>query len=144
MLKFDSISDQYCKTSFGEFYDSYKDSSERTRSFGDEAMSDIVEYALLRLMPLNFVCTKDMKGNGNIILQRGIQVFEAIAEYVENKFPIKGKYIKELAGLKYSEIGRQHQRRLMYTSVCCTTLSYNDEDSKTAVLDAISMARVAD
>lgn len=110
-----------------EFYNSYNHPFNRQAdNISVEDSSKFVEAVLLRAIPLSAILCKGFKEE-HFVITNGVVWFNAIADYLEDKFALKAKYLTELDGKKFSEISRMYQRRIEETSVSVKFMQYGDE-----------------
>lgn len=96
-MNFSELSDNTGRVNFGHIYEENKNvASIRRSSFTYEAMSDMVELTLLRVIPLRFVFKKTHDTAEKMVVGNGI--FTVLARFIENQFTLRGKYFPDLAG----------------------------------------------
>lgn len=125
-------------TSFQEYYGTRKDNRQEVTHLSVEDKSKIIEAVLMRFLELSFVQMKHFRDNKSEIVY-GADIFNTIADFVEDKFAITGGYIDDIQGLKYSEIKRPLQRRIMGYNVHYLWLRYGTEDNKKIMEDVIDI-----
>jgi len=127
---------QNCYT-VNEFYRAYNHPFNRQENnLSVEDASKFVEAVLLRAIPLSAILCKGFKEE-HFVITNGIVWFNAIADYMEDKFALKAKYLTELDGKKFSEISRMYQRRIEETSVSVKFMQYGDEQHMDMLFDFI-------
>lgn len=95
-----------------EFYKAYNHPFNRQEdNLSVEDSSKFVEAVLLRAIPLSAILCKGFKEDHFAVIN-GVVWFNAIADYMEDKYALKAKYLTNLDGKKFSEIGRMYQRRI--------------------------------
>lgn len=120
-----------------EFYRAYNHPFNRqANNLSVEDSSKFVEAVLLRAIPLTAILCKGFKEK-HFVITNGIVWFNAIADYMEDEFAIKAKYLTELEGKKFSEISRMYQRRIEETSVSVKFMQYGDEQHMDMLFDFI-------
>lgn len=120
-----------------EFYKAYNHPfNRRENSLSVEDSSKFVEAVLLRAIPLSAILCKGFKED-EFAIANGVVWFNAIADYMEDKFTLKAKYLSNLDGKKFSEISRMYQRRIEETSVSVKYMQYGDEQHKNMMFDFI-------
>lgn len=121
-----------------EFYKAYNHSFNRVAdNLSVEDSSKFVEAVLLRAIPLSAILCKGFKED-EFLITDGVIWFNAIADYMEDKFALKAKYLTDLDGKKFSEISRMYQRRIEETSVSVRFMQYGDEQHADMLLDFLS------
>ena len=119
------------------FYRSYNHPLNRhENNISVEKASKFVEAVLIRAIPLSAILCKSFDEE-HFIITNGIVWFNAIADYMEDKFALKAKYLTDLDGKKFSEIGRKYQRRIEETSVSVKFMQYGDEQHMDMLFDFI-------
>lgn len=127
---------QNCYT-VNEFYRAYNHPFNRQENnISVEDASKFVEAVLLRAIPLTAILCKGFKEE-HFVITNGIVWFNAIADYMEDKFALKAKYLTELDGKKFSEISRMYQRRIEESSVSVKFMQYGDEQHMDMLFDFI-------
>lgn len=120
-----------------EFYNSYNHPFNRQAdNISIEDSSKFVEAVLLRAIPLSAILCKGFKEE-HFVITNGVVWFNAIADYLEDKFALKAKYLTELDGKKFSEISRMYQRRIEETSVSVKFMQYGDEQHMNMLFDFV-------
>lgn len=133
-MNYSAIDSETNRTNFGHIWEAEKDNMTIRRcSFTQDSKSDIVELILLRMIPLNFTFKKGETRKMVI----GNEFYTILAQFIEGKFPLKGRYIKELEGLTYETMGREHQRRLMSTEITFSVLKFTEPEGEAVVNTAI-------
>ncbi len=125
-------------TTFQEYYGHRQDNRQEVTHLSVEDKSKIIEAVLMRFLELSFVQMKHFRDNKSEIVY-GADIFNTIADFVEDKFAITGGYIDGIQGLKYSEIKRPFQRRIMEYNVHYLWLRYGTEDNKKIMEDVIDL-----
>lgn len=135
-MNLSELNDNTGRVNFGHVYEENKNiASIRRSSFAYEAMSDMVELTLLRVIPLRFVFKKTHDTAEKMVVGNGI--FTVLARFIENQFTLRGKYLTDLAGKTYDQLDRPNQRKLMGTGATCTVLSGMDADAEKIVDEGI-------
>lgn len=120
-----------------EFYKAYNHPFNRQAdSLSVEDSSKFVEAVLLRAIPLIAILCKGFKEE-NFAITNGVVWFNAIADYMEDKYALKAKYLTDLDGKKFSEISRMYQRRIEETYVSVKFMQYGDEQHMNMLFDFI-------
>lgn len=120
-----------------EFYRYYNQPfNRRANSISVEASSKFVEAVLLRAIPLIAILCKGFKEE-HFAITNGLAWFNAIADYMEDKFALKAEYLTNLDGKKFSEIGRMYQRRIEESYVSVRFMQYGDEEHMDMLFDFI-------
>lgn len=120
-----------------EFYNSYNHPFNRQAdNISVEDASKFVEAVLLRAIPLSAILCKAFNED-RFIITDGVVWFNAIADYMEDRFALKAKYLTDLDGKKFSEISRMHQRRIEETYVSVEFMRYGDEEHMNMLFDFI-------
>ena len=120
-----------------EFYKSYNHPFNRQAdNLSVEDSSKFVEAVLLRAIPLIAILCKGFKEE-NFAITNGLAWFNAIADYMEDKYALKAKYLTDLDGKKFSEISRMYQRRIEETYVSVKFMQYGDEQHMNMLFDFI-------
>lgn len=120
-----------------EFYKSYNHPFNRQAdNLSVEDSSKFVEAVLLRAIPLIAILCKGFKEE-NFAITNGVVWFNAIADYMEDKYALKAKYLTDLDGKKFSEISRMYQRRIEETYVSVKFMQYGDEQHMNMLFDFI-------
>lgn len=120
-----------------EFYKAYNHPINRQAdNISVEDASKFVESVLLRAIPLSAILCKGFNED-QFVITNGVVWFNAIADYMEDKFALKAKYLTALDGKKFSEINRMYQRRIEETSVSVKFMQYGDEDHMNMLFDFI-------
>ena len=120
-----------------EFYKSYNHPFNRQAdNLSVEDSSKFVEAVLLRAIPLIAILCKGFKEE-NFAITNGVVWFNAIADYMEDRFALKAKYLTDLDGKKFSEISRMYQRRIEETYVSVKFMQYGDEQHMNMLFDFI-------
>ena len=120
-----------------EFYDTYNRPDNRhENNLTVEDSSKFVEAVLLRAIPLSAILCKGFNDE-KYTVTNGVVWFNAIADYMEDKFALKAKYLTEFDGKKFSEIGRKYQRRIEEYPVTVKFMQYGDEAHMNMLFDFI-------
>lgn len=118
-----------------EFYKAYNHPFNRQAdNISVEDASKFVEAVLLSAIPLSAILCKGFSEE-RFIIPDGIVWFNAIADYMEDKFALKAKYLAALDGKKFSEISRMYQRRIEETYVSVKFMQYGDEEHMNMLFD---------
>lgn len=125
-------------TTFREYYSNRKDNRQEVTNLSVEDKTKIIEAVLMRFLELRFVQMKHFMYNKSEIVY-GADIFNTIADFVEDKFAITDGYIDGIQGLKYSQIQRPFQRRIMEYNVHYLWLRYGTEDNKKIMEDVIDI-----
>lgn len=120
-----------------EFYKAYNHRINRQAdNISVDDASKFIEAVLLRAIPLSAILCKAFKED-QFVITNGVVWFNAIADYMEDKFALKAKYLTDLTGKKFSEISRMYQRRIEETSVSVKFMQYGDEQHMNMLFDFI-------
>ena len=84
-------------TTFKEYYSHRKDNRQEVTNLSVEDKSRIIEAVLMRFLELSFVQMKHFMDNKSEIVY-GADIFNTIADFVEDKFAITGGYIDGIQG----------------------------------------------
>lgn len=125
-------------TTFQEYYSRRKDNRREVTNLSVEDKSKIIEAVLMRFLELTFVQMKHFQDNKSVIVY-GADIFNTIADFVEDKFAITGGYIEGIQSLKFSRIQRHFQRRIMEYNVHYLWLRYGTEANKKIMEDVIDI-----
>lgn len=125
-------------TTFREYYNHRKDYRQEVTNLSVEDKSKIIEAILMRFLELSFIQMKHFKDDKSKIVYEA-DIFNTLADFVEDKFAITGGYIDGIQGLKFSEIKHSFQRRIMEYNVHYLWLRYGTEDNKKIMEDMIDI-----
>lgn len=130
-------------TTFIDYYRKHSNGPSRRESdLAVEEKSKIVEFVLMRMIELNFISTMTLtQSYDDQEIVFGSDIFNVLADYVEDKFALTGGYIDGLSGMKFSELALQHQRRIKEAAVHYTIMYYGDLVTREVMKELISILR---
>ena len=120
------------------FYETFNnDFNRQEENITVKEASKFVECVIARAMPLTAVVCKGFDEE-KYIITTGIIWFNALADYIEDKFALEPTYFEDHAGKKFSELPLMLQRRIRDTDVTYKIIQYGDKEHMDMLFDFIN------
>jgi len=121
------------------FYKSFNnDVNRQEENIPVKEASKFVECVIARAMPLTAVVCKGFDEE-KFFITNGIIWFNALADYIEDKFALEPTYFENLAGKKFRELPSSLQRRIKEANVSYEIVSVADREHMDMLCDFMEL-----
>lgn len=121
------------------FYETFNnDLNRQEENIPVKEASKFVECVIARAMSLTASVCKGFDEE-KYIITNGIIWFNALADYIEDKFALEPTYFEEHAGKKFSELPPMLQRRIKETNVTYKIIQYGDKEHMDMLCDFMKL-----